>query len=243
MRRSIIIAVVFFIFLAPATTFSQAKKEAWTIAAIPSSIRIDPVTNKVIEDRFLSNKTVASSVASRNWIYDGTKVKLSAAKGEYVSFQVLLTNRSATPLKGIAIDMSSFKKDDSVWDIEPELFLEWSVEVKTPSTGYPKATLGNGWYPDALIPMQYIQQKPVTQSNGWVYPLQLPDFNNRIDKQISQIFWVDQYIPLDASPGTYTAEVEVTIDNIVKKIPVEINIWNFTVPNENNLKASLQHEG
>ena len=233
---------MFSVFILPAPIFSQVKKEAWTIAAIPSSVRIDPTTNRVIEDRFLSKKNIVSTVISRNWIYDGSKVKLSAARGEYVSFQVLLTNRSASPLKGIGIGMSSFKMDTAEWNIKPELFLEWSVEVKTPSTGYPRATLGSGWYPDALIPMQYIQQTAVS-GNGWVYPLQLPDFNNRIDKQLSQIFWVDQYVPLDALPGKYTAEVNVSIDSIIKKIPVEITVWNFSVPNENNLKASLQHEG
>jgi len=224
--------------------FAQVnKKEIWSIAAIPSSIRIDPTTNKIIEDRFEIKRTGEQSLLKNNWIYDGNRVKLFGAKGEYISFQVVLTNHSEAPLKGIGIQMTSLKTNNAEINIKPELFLEWSVEVKTPSTGYPRATLGRGWYPDALIPMKYIQQGTTNTKGGWTYPLQLPDFNNRIDKQISQVFWIDQYIPLDAAPGTYSAEVKIVIGGITKKIPIQVNVWDFAIPNENNLKASLQHEG
>jgi hypothetical protein len=243
MKRLAIPAVLFAACLLNNLLFAQDQKNTWSISAIPASVRIDPTTNKIIEDRFIIHSLPAESILEKNWIFDGVKVKLFAAKGEYISFQVVLSNHSADALKGIDIDMSSFKNISTGVNVNPELFLEWSVEVKTPSTGYPKASLGKGWYPDALIPIKYIQKGAVSPKGGWIYPLQLPDFNNRIDKQLSQIFWIDQYIPLDAGAGIYTAEVKVTIGSESRKIPVELNIWNFTVPNENNVKASLQHEG
>jgi len=222
---------------------AQLKKQLWTIGAIPSSVRIDPTTNKIIEDRFYIKRAGAQSLLAKNWIYDGSSVKLFGAKGEYVSFQVVITNHSRAPLKGIDIQMTSLKKKNTELNIKPELFLEWSVEVKTPSTGYPRASLGKGWYPDALIPLKYIQQGSMNRNNNWIYPLQLPDFNNRVDKQISQIFWIDQYIPPEAAPGTYWGEVTIVIGGVSKKISVQVNVWDFAIPNENNFKASLQHEG
>ena len=243
MMKRFAITLLFTISLLSSSIFAQLKKETWSIAAIPSSVRIDPTTNKIIEDRFVIKRTGAQSLLIKNWIYDGNRVKLFAAKGEYISFQVVLTNHSEAPLKGIDIQMTALKHNNAALEVKPELFLEWSVEVKTPSTGYPKATLGKGWYPDALIPMKYIQQGTTSARGSWIYPLQLPDFNNRIDKQISQIFWIDQYIPLDAKPGAYAAEVSMVIGGITKKIPVLVNVWDFAVPNENNVKASLQHEG
>ena len=135
---------------------------------------------------------------------------------------------------------------NSQFTIEPELFLEWAVEVKILSTGYPKASLGTGWYPDALIPFKYIQAGSSKSKGSWIYPLQLPDFNNRIDNQRSQIIWIDQYIPFeykDATPGTYKSIISVTIGGKTQEIPISLNIWDFAIPNENKFKASLQHEG
>jgi hypothetical protein len=242
MKKSTSIALLF-----AACSFNnnlaQVKKELWSIAAIPSSVRIDPTSNKIIEDRFYIKRTGAQSLLKKNWIYDGNSVKLFGAKGEYISFQVVLTNHFEAPLKGIDIQITSLKNNNAELNINPELFLEWSVEVKTPSTGYPRATLGKGWYPDALIPLKYIQQGTTNTRGSWIYPLQLPDFNNRIDKQISQIFWIDQYIPLDVGPGTYSGEVKIVIGGVTKKIAIQVNVWNFAIPNENNFKASLQHEG
>ncbi len=43
--------------------------------------------------------------------------------------------------------------------------------------------LARDWYPDALIPIKYIQQGAIGPKGSWLYPLQLPDFNNRIGNQ------------------------------------------------------------
>jgi hypothetical protein len=182
----------------------------------------------------------------KNWIFDGAKVTLQAARGEYISFQLVLTNHTDKILKGIRVEMPPFGNGNSRFTIKPELFLEWSVEVKTPSTGYPKASLSTGWYPDALIPFKYIQDDSAAVRWRWTYPLWLPDFNNRIDDQKSLIIWVDQYVPYtyeEAKPGLYSTQVNVTIDGVTKTIPVDLTVWNFAIDNENKFKASLQHEG
>ena len=71
----------------------------------------------------------------KNWIYDGKQVTLHAARGEYISFQLVITNQTASILKGINIEITPFKGSNSQFKVHPELFLEWAVEVKTPSTG------------------------------------------------------------------------------------------------------------
>jgi hypothetical protein len=222
----------------------------WSIAVLPSSVRIDPSTHRVYDQPYPAGNTKvisADSLLKNNWVYNGKVASLQGARGEYISFQLVLTNKTEKPLKGIEVAMKHFTNNREQMYNPPELFLEWSVEVKTPSTGYPRSALGTGWYPDALIPFQYIQQgnKP-HNINAWVYPLQLPDFNNRIDHQRSQIVWVDQYIPFEkaaAKSGSYTSAIAVTIEGVTQSIPVELKVWDFAIPNENLLKASLQHEG
>ncbi|MEJ7677179.1 MAG: glycoside hydrolase domain-containing protein [Segetibacter sp.] len=228
----------------------ERNSTGWSLSVLPSSVRLDPVTNKIIEERFAAVKTGLSmkgNLLEKNWIYDGTRVSLKSARGEYISFQLVITNNNPDSiLKGIEVEIPSFRNEKTRIKIKPELFLEWSVKVTTPSTGYRKASLRNGWYPDALIPFKYIQDDSLKAKGRLIYPLWLPDFNNRIDNQRSLIVWVDQYIPFayeDAKPGTYSANISVTITGRTQKIPVDLTIWNFAIPNENELKASLQHEG
>ena len=232
-------------------SLSQIKNNhGWTISVLPSSVRLDPVTNTIIEERFSAVNTgleEKGNLLEKNWIYDGNKVALKSARGEYISFQLVVTNNNPDSiLKDIKVEMSPFSNAKTQFKMQPELFLEWAVEVKTPSTGYPKASLGVGWYPDALIPFKFIQKNSSKSKVRLIYPLWLPDFNNRIDQQKSLIIWIDQYVPFtyeDAKPGVYATNISVTIAGQTKKIPIDLNVWNFEIPNENKFKASLQHEG
>ena len=223
---------------------------SWTISVLPSSVRLDPTTTNVIIDdkreaypvREASNRHLLDS----NWVYDGKKVSLYGARGAYVSFQLVISSKTKETVKDILVMMPPFRNNSIGFTSNPELFLEWFVEVQTPSTGYPKASLGTGWYPDALIPFQYVQQDSSKVKGRWVFPLWLPDFNNRVPKQKSLIVWVDQYIPFDAkeaAAGEYSSEISVAVGGGTKKIPVTIHVWNFAIPNENKFRASLQQEG
>ena len=79
MRSALLFAIIF---LSATKTFTQQ----FTATVIPSSIRIDPVTNEIIENRFVVNKGgYPSDLLKKNWIYNGSKVSLKAARGEYVS--------------------------------------------------------------------------------------------------------------------------------------------------------------
>ncbi|AWO00863.1 hypothetical protein DLD77_03705 [Chitinophaga alhagiae] len=226
------------------------KQGAWSLAVLPSSVRLNPATNEIIETRFAGYKKAPGSETPslrKNWVYDGAKATLRGARGEYVSFQLVVSNHTAdSVLKAIQISLPSFSKNGVQLNVAPELFLEWAVEVKAPSTGYPKASLGKGWYPDALIPMQYVQADSSAVHGRWVYPLWLPDFNNRIDDQQSLVVWVDQFIPFEgekAPAGEYTSAIAVTIGGHTQEIPVTLHVWDFALPNSNELKASLQQEG
>ncbi len=218
----------------------------WDLSIVPSSVRVDPVAAEIIDNRFdaVPQKISGANLIKKNWIFDGQQATLHAARGEYISFQLVLTNNSTKVLENIIVEMEPFKYKNEYLKIAPELFLEWSVKVQTPSGGYPKSSLGKGWYPDALIPFKNLQL--TEPSRRWIYPLQLPDFNNRIENQKSLIIWVDQYVPFDkddAKPGTYSSIITVKIQDQQKHIPVNLTLWDFAIPNENKFRASLQHEG
>jgi len=223
--------------------------QEWNLSVLPSSVRLDPSSNEIIDLRFDADEGYKPSnrnLLEKNWVFDGDVADLYGARGEYISFQLVVTNNSDSPLKGIMVNMDSFKSNTVQFKINPELFLEWAVEVKTKSTGYNDASLGIGWYPDALIPFDCIQADSSLVGRWWIYPLELPDFNNRIIDQRSMLIWIDQYIPFDkseAAPGIYTSDISVKIGDELQSIRVNLHVWDFAVPNENRLMASLQHEG
>lgn len=249
MRTSIVFFLIICVICSCSSSGNDFGGSGWTVSVIPSSVRLDPSNNKIIEKRFVllkGKKDFNSDFLKRNPIYDGNTVSLHAARGEYFSFQLVLTSMTKETLDNIRIEMDPFRMGENEFSAKPEFFLEWAVEVKTPSTGYPKASLGNGWYPDALIPFSYIQDDSSRVRWRWTYPLWLPDFNNRIDDQKSLIVWIDQYVPYSretALPGIYSSVLRVKIGEEIREIPVNLTVWDFALPNENKLKASLQHEG
>ncbi len=228
---------------------SIKSSSGWSVSVLPSSVRLDPVSGRIIDNHFcIHDKTIPADeeFLLKNQVFDGAGVSLHAARGEYVSFQVVLTKNDDRTIRDIQVKMPEFTGKDGTIKIRPELFLEWSVEVKAPSTGYPKASLGTGWYPDALIPLNYIQTDSSEVRSRWTYPLWLPDFNNRIPDQKSLIIWIDQYVPFnrsDAPAGMYKCEITLSAGGIKKTIPVELFVWDFAIPNENRFRACLQHEG
>jgi hypothetical protein len=243
-------AVLLILILFSCKSVNNSNQPAgWTISVLPSSVRLDPTTNQIIDSRFClpeGQKEVQTGMLKKNQVFDGTTATLFAARGEYISCQLVVTNNTGKDLKNISIHMAEFSTGETKFPYKPELFLEWAVQVKTPSTGYSKASLGTGWYPDALIPFRYIQDDSAAVRNRWIYPLWIPDFNNRVENQKSMIVWIDQYVPFkkeEALPGKYSSEISVAIDGQIQKIPVELIIWDFAIPNENKFKASLQHEG
>src|ERR1035437_3889649 len=170
MRKILFILIICFIVCSCKSGDTVTLTNSWSLSVLPSSVRLDPVTNEIIEQRFILTRNLQlkyHDILKKNQIFDGHTVSLSAARGEYVSFQLVLTNNTAKTLKGIRVEMPQFKSEVVQFSVKSELFLDCSVNVKTPSTGYPKASLGKGWYPDALIPFKYIQDDSMAIRDRW----------------------------------------------------------------------------
>jgi hypothetical protein len=230
----------------PRLARAQATRpaEAWTLGALPASVRLEPVTGRVLEP--LPDAAKLDRPWAKNWVYDGNVVKLAAARGQYVSFQLVIGRTGDQILRDVVVEMPAFKKAEQSLAVKPELFLEWCVQVTRRTSQYPKWSTGTGWYPDALIPLGKIQMDLSRQHEMVSYPLCLPDFRNRIEDQRFMMIWVDQFVPVEpeaALPGLYTSEVIVRVDGQSRTIPVELKVWDFTLPQANGPAAGFQQEG
>jgi hypothetical protein len=102
----------------------NAEDLDYTMSILPSSVRLDPVKNEIIEDRFnaVASRATKNNLLVKNWIYDGNEVLLHGARGEYISFQVVISNNSDSQLRDIKIEMEPFENKNSQFKIKPEFF-------------------------------------------------------------------------------------------------------------------------
>jgi len=136
------------------------------------------------------------------------KVKLSAAKNEYESFQVAAIPFMGKELKKVELMPGSLKEVNGKALIPTGAVKIYRVgRIKTLSPYYPNAMSENLW-PD---------------------PLEANIPQNALKTDLA-LFWVQIKVPKNAKPGNYVGKLQLSGDG--EKIPIEINlhVYNFTLP-------------
>ena len=166
----------------------------------------------------------------------GAQAVISAAKGEYESFQIAVqappggltnVNVSVSDLAGpggAIIAKSNFS-----------LFREQYVHVSQSSPNWSGANqpLGAGWYPDGLIPFADPSTGiPITGAAIQAVPFNLSALTN-------QPIWVDLLVPRDAAAGQYTGTYTITSDQGNVTGAITLNVWNFALPMQSSLKSAF----
>jgi len=176
----------------------------------------------------------------KNGVWDGSKVSLAGMKNEIVAFQIIIESENASAVN-VDVDFDSLSngadviKNSDVSKGDPydyrgkniELFKEQYVHILNSS--YPKVSNyidGKsyvGYVPDALIPFD------IAKNKGGA-PFDISAGKN-------QGVWIDIYIPKTAISSVYKGEVVVKENyREVKRIPVELKVYNAVMPDENHFK-------
>lgn len=144
-----------------------------------------------------------------NAVWDGGKVVLFGARGEYVSFQLCIENNGDGPLSGIRVLPGQLEGPGGViGGPEIELFKNWYARNRD-----------NQWQPAYCIPVEHGSR------------MSIPDPDREIAGQRNQTIYVDVYIPQDAVPGIYEGRVDVEADGAGKvSLPVELEVFGFVLP-------------
>ncbi len=166
-------------------------------------------------------------------------VALSAARGEWESFQVVVhagvdsvsqVNLSVTSLTGAG--------GSAIGSSNITLYRESYVRVNrpTPTWGgldYTNKSLGKGSYADALIPFN----DPVTGK-----PLEGAEYDAvpaTVESNQNDVFWIDIQVPRDSPAGRYTGSYTVTSDAGKKKGSITLTVWDFTLPLRPSMHSSF----
>ena len=167
---------------------------------------------------------------------NATKVSLSAARGEYESFQIV-ANGGSSGLTNVNVTLSDLQGPDG--HVVPRtsftLFREKYMHVSSSSPNWKGSNqpMGPGWYADALIPFTDPSTgKPLSGATLTAVPFDLKAGNN-------QPIWVDLLVPRTAAPGQYTGTYTLTSNEGNFTGPISVTVWNFSLPVAPSLKSAF----
>jgi hypothetical protein len=165
-----------------------------------------------------------------------TEASLSAARGEYLSFQIVASG-AAHGLSNVNVTVSDLQGPGG--QIIPRtnftLYREKYMHVSSSSPNWKGSNqpMGPGWYADALIPFTDPDTgKPLSGARLTAVPFDVKAGNN-------QPVWVDLFVPRSAEPGKYTGAYTVTSNEGNFTGSISLKVWNFALPAAPALKSSF----
>jgi Domain of unknown function (DUF4091) len=211
--------------------------------AASDSLRIDPLSGKAFEDnQLVFPDALTGNYRKSSLVWDGAanRIQLRSARNEIIAFQLIIERDGAAPLRDIAVTMDDAAGPGGtrIPAGRVDLFKEWYVNVRKRSAQ--DYSLGKGWYPDALIPFR---GRGKLFPRSFVTSFDIPDqLNNIGPDQRNQAVWIDIYVPRDreqAPPGRYTSKVRVKSSAGEFAADVELDVWDFALPDENHLGGDI----
>ncbi len=132
-------------------------------------------------------------------------IKISSAKNETESFQLVLNPRA--DLKALTATVSDFRKEGGPVIPSKNVIIRnvEYVHVSKPSGRLHRG----GWYPDPLP----LYEKPFDAVAG-----------------VNTTLWVTVKVPENAVAGKYAAKISLRSGSWKYTVPVELDIWDFTLP-------------
>ncbi len=167
------------------------------------SLQLEASHEWVAHDPFGNLKGVDQSPLARVPTDASGRVVLCAPRNGYASFRALVHGQG------------EYRLSASIGgDLEIDLFKAWYHRMRG-EPGQPPT-----YWPDALVPLRDQQV------------FQLPDPDNQVEGQTTQLFWVDVYVPLDAPPGEVGGEVRLVADGGTRSLPVRVHVLDAALPDQ-----------
>ena len=142
-----------------------------------------------------------------------TRLAIEAARNEVQGIQlVVVAGKETVRSANLEISDLTGEAGGSI----PKANVAWNVVgyVETERPIYQVRKVG--WWPDPLLPPGKFDVH-----SGQVQPL-----------------WINVHVPADARPGLYRGAVTLRLaDGQAQSVPLEVRVWNFTVPKQQHLET------
>src|SRR5258706_1153292 len=182
---------------------------------------------------------------AQNYVWDGHLVHVFGARNEVVAFQVIVeadargVGALSVRLPGLvsAADRITYRAPSA----DPTDYVGRPIQIFTEHYMLVTTASRASWVYDprsAAAP---------TDPTGWK-PVQLVPENARrglggfpvaVRSGESQAIWVEVYIDRARSPGLYRGTIEIRADTRRRLVPIELEVFDFTLPDENSMHAML----
>jgi hypothetical protein len=193
---------------------------------------------------------IARTLEATNQVWDGRTVRVFGARNEVIAFQVIVES-DVQGIAALGIALPELKQrgggrrityaapgaDPSesagrpiqvfaahYMNVTQTTHAEWAWEPG--SAAAPKDT--TGWKPVQLVPEN-------ARAGRGGLPL-------RVAPALSQALWIEVYTPRDLPAGRYDGVITVTADGAAHRLPLELEVFGFALPDANSLDVMVYYE-
>ncbi len=183
-----------------------------------------------------------------NSAWDGRRIRVSAARNEVLAFQVIVAadragvERLAVSLprltgpNGVALVYKTPAADPTDYTDRPiQVFVAHYLHVAAPSHASWVYVRGSAAAPRDATGWKPVQLVPENASKSGL-PV-------AVGAEHTQAIWVEIYTGRGRPAGVYHGVVEITADGIAQRLPIELEIFDFDLPDDNSMHAMLHYEG
>jgi hypothetical protein len=155
-----------------------------------------------------------------------SEARLSAAKNEFESFQVVVQAGSTAPLRDLKVARGKplTGPGGKIPAANITIYREAYYNVQQPSD----QEGASGRWPDALIPTV----DPFFREPRNAFPVEVPAGENRVA-------WVDVLVPRGTAAGTYDGSLKVTAQGLDVTVPVHLKVQKFTIPSTSSITSAF----
>ena len=190
---------------------------------------------------------VEHPLRARNSAWDGKVVRISAARNEIVAFQIIV-EADGRGIRALSLRLPSLASaadriayqppapDPTVYVGRPiQIFGVNYMHVTTSShaswvytRGSPAAPADpTGWKPVQLVPEN-------ARAGRGGFPV-------AVGASQSQAIWVEVFVDRVKKPGRYRGTIEIRADAARRRLPIELEVYDFALPDDNSMHAMLYY--
>lgn len=141
-------------------------------------------------------------------------VPLQLARNEYEAVQIVA--RPEKTVQNVVARASDFVGPNGARLAAKNITID---QVEYVGVRQPTDRLGaTGYWPDPLPPLK----QPIT-----------------LKAETNQPFWITAFAPKDIPAGVYKGSIQFLGSGWRRKVPLQITVWNFTLPDETHIRSSL----
>jgi hypothetical protein len=220
-------------FLLPVTTYASVQS-VWAVND-GEKVERDDLQN--------SNK-------NSNSAWDGKKIRVFGGRNEIIAFQVVVEAGSSA-IQKLTVSLSELRQKTGTGKIkysppaqDPSNYVNRPIQLFSVNYMYVEKASHADWIfkpgsaaapkdPTGWKPVQLVPENARSGRGG--FPLSVPPMQG-------QAIWFEIYSAKNLPAGLYLGDVVVNADGVKRRVPIELELFDFTLPDRNTMDAMIYHE-